>query len=187
MRGCQSWCKNIQHFEEGRVRDELTVQAAKSLFHTGCSTPGAGVLLGAKGVGWPEGGGRLKIARPTTTAQLGVAKVAYVSARRPILEVSANRPIFDGATGPSAAHPALLCQFVLCGRELPGAASSAPPPSGTQKVKSQLAHLRLVALTHRGGIYPLSQDVAGTRWQFPRNFKRIKHHMCHMYPWDVGS
>jgi hypothetical protein len=28
------------------VRDEPTVQAAKSLFHTGCPTPGEDVLLG---------------------------------------------------------------------------------------------------------------------------------------------
>jgi hypothetical protein len=28
------------------VRDEPTVQAAKALFHTGCSTPGAGVSVG---------------------------------------------------------------------------------------------------------------------------------------------
>jgi hypothetical protein len=39
-------CKNIQHFKEGRLRDEPTVQAARSLLHTGSSAPCAGVPLG---------------------------------------------------------------------------------------------------------------------------------------------
>jgi hypothetical protein len=45
---------DIEHFKKGRVRDEPTVQAATSLFHTGCSTPGgAGVSLGVGVPPWP--------------------------------------------------------------------------------------------------------------------------------------